>query len=438
MQKMDDRYVTPEHLSNEELKDAINVIPGLFWRIELAQNRIEYLNNYKIPGLGDDSVLLLQNSSFSRNVILDEDYYLFEGFLDAIKSRKPFLTIVRIKHHGSSLHWIKLVGAPDPYRSNYYLGYLLDATASVDIIRRIDNQGSGIGDKVSLFDNPIVVCSFSGHNIVAANESALSFFKRSRDEMCELHLEDLFLDNFNRYQYSVFEEIIFHERWSGEAAVQDSERVVVSVDVGIRPLVYEGENFLWVSFYNISQKSSGGRGKETFFLNEKHSRVISSEADAEMNRIIAGGDLSSILTMLITHQPIQGLADSILYSDIYREEEVVQVYGRGACFENLTFGETFPFEGTIAENILKYDLQQIIVGDTMRSIKPIDWALFIPHGVRSYFAYPFFEEEELRTVLIFCSEKTNIFNEENVLSCHALFPYFFRGLETWKLNQKNS
>ena len=39
--------------------------------------------------------------------------------------------------------------------------------------------------------------------------------------------------------------------------------------------------------------------------------------------------------------------------------------------------------------------------DTLDSIKSIDWAMFIPCGVRSYFAKPFYSDEGLHAVLIF-------------------------------------
>ena len=52
--------------------------------------------------------------------------------------------------------------------------------------------------------------------------------------------------------------------------------------------------------------------------------------------------------------------------------------------------------------------------DTAKSIKPIDWALFIPHGIRSYFAVPFFHENVLRDVVIFCSTTPSAFSPDNI------------------------
>jgi len=435
MHRLDDRYSNLGHVPNEELRDALNVIPALFWRIELANNRIEYLNSYQMPGLGDDTNLFLQNVKFSRDVIVEEDYYLFESFINSVKERKQTLTIVRIKHQGPMIHWIKLVGSPDPYRSNFYMGYMLDVSATVDIIRHIDKRGEGVADRIQLFDNPVVVCDFAKRSVRAANDAACEFFDRTREGMQTLQLENLFSKDFLRYQHSIYEDIIFQERWSGEMIIQVKGEVEYSADVGIRPLMFEGENLLWVSFYDISEQKGEGYVKEEFLSDDESYRIKSPEISAELEAIGAKGNLPDILSMLITYQPVPGLAESILYSDIHQEKNLVNVYGFGPSFENLSSGEPFPYEGTIAENIIKYNLDQIIVEDTAKSIKPIDWALFLPRGVRSYYAYPFYDEDELRTVLIFCSEKPNVFSSENVTSYHSLFPYFLKGLESWKANQ---
>jgi hypothetical protein len=148
-----------------------------------------------------------------------------------------------------------------------------------------------------------------------------------------------------------------------------------------------------------------------------------------LNETADSGDLGKIMEALLRHQPREGLAESVLYSDIHQAEKIVRVYGSGPFFRDLGYGETFSFEGTIAENIIRFNLQKIIVEDTMKSIKPIDWALFIPHGVRSYYAQPFFDNDKLHTVLIFCSGKPGAFTEENVTPYHELFPFFLRGLE---------
>ena len=72
-----------------------------------------------------------------------------------------------------------------------------------------------------------------------------------------------------------------------------------------------------------------------------------------------------------------------------------------------------------------FDLEHIIVEDTAKSIKPIDWALFIPKGIRSYLALPFFIDGILREVVIFCSTSPHAFSE------NAIAPYAGLAASLW-------
>ena len=432
MHRLDDSHLMTGHVTSSEIQDCINIIPALFWRIEVTNNRIEYLNSHKLPGLGDDSNLLLQNMNFSRDVILDDDYPHFTEFISSVKDRKAALTIIRIKRNDSTVNWLKLVGSPDPYRSNYYLGYILEITSAVDIIRHIDGGGPGITAKIQIFENPVVICDFSRRKVRSANWAACSFFGYNSNEFEELFIKDIFSGEYERQKQAIFEDLIFHERWNGEMQIRTKDGQEYLCDATLRPMVFEGENLLWISIYNISKTDSEPSTLNPFLAMDKSYLAKSSESADAMKNIAEEGDLKKILSMLIEYQPFDGLTESVLYSDIHRKDDIVQVYGCGTLFEKLKFGEIFPFEGTIAENILKFNLQHIIVEDTMKSIKPIDWALFIPQGVRSYYAHPFYDEKELRTVLIFCSGKPGVFTAENVTAYRDLFPFFLKGLESCK------
>ncbi len=101
-------------------------------------------------------------------------------------------------------------------------------------------------------------------------------------------------------------------------------------------------------------------------------------------------------------------------------------------FKNLKFGESFAYEGTIAENIEQYKLDHLIIENTMNSIKAIDWALFTPHGIRSYYAKPFYERNVLRTILILCSKEPNAFSEKHIRDYDLLSEPFIQGLKNWR------
>ena len=144
------------------------------------------------------------------------------------------------------------------------------------------------------------------------------------------------------------------------------------------------------------------------------------------------GNISGILNLLLDNQPVHGLANAMLYSDIHLEEGIVYVWGAGEAFKPLAPAYSHPYEGTIAENIVNYDLNHIIVENTFESIKPVDWAIFIPHGIKSYFAKPFFTKGKITTVLIFCSTERAVFNEENIKFYDSIYPAFENSLEVLK------
>ena len=130
--------------------------------------------------------------------------------------------------------------------------------------------------------------------------------------------------------------------------------------------------------------------------------------------------------------------ESIIYSDVYARKNRVVVYTAGETLENLKQGEVFPYEGTIAENIERYKLDHLIMEDTFSSIKAIDWALFIPRGIRSYFAKPFYQRKVLRTVLVLCSTKPDAFSEKYLPYYALLYKPFSIGLASWRKARKTS
>lgn len=120
-----------------------------------------------------------------------------------------------------------------------------------------------------------------------------------------------------------------------------------------------------------------------------------------------------------------GVFETVLFSDVKLREGRVEVHKAGALFKTLPQGKSFPYEGTIAEMIVSLNLSYIVVDDAMESLKPIDWALFVPHGIRSYFAVPFFENRVIRGVLIFCSADANGFSDDQEMYFKSISEAFF-------------
>ena len=97
-------------------------------------------------------------------------------------------------------------------------------------------------------------------------------------------------------------------------------------------------------------------------------------------------------------------------------------------------GASHAYEGTIAQDIERFSLDALIVEDTLDSIKSIDWAMFIPCGVRSYFAKPFYSSEGLHAVLIFAFSTPSPGGVSDA-SFRSLYEPFARLVAHWRASR---
>jgi len=419
-----------QHFKNsfEDLYSYINAIPALFWSIDVVKNRIEYLNKYALPGLGENSTLIIKNPDFTYSIILDEDRHIFEKFIKNIRERKAGLAVFRIKLHDGTIKWLKIAGNQDIYRSNCYVGYIMDITETAVFIKSIDNSDSKIIKRINLFDNPVALFVFDNKKMFACNKSFGKLFSINTDNSLP-SLADFISESSLKYMTHIYEEIIFYGRWRGELSFRNISGRDFLSDTSIRPLHVEGKNLLWISVYNLPEPPA-----ETE-ITAAPPRIVTIDLKSVNRDALSAArkkNITRMLEIILENQPVPWLANAILYSDIHADEGKVIVYGAGNAFQSLTPAYTYPFEGTIAENILDYNLDHIIVENTYESIKPVDWAIFIPSGIKSYFAKPFYKDNKLVTVLIFCSTELAVFNEENIKSYDSLYPVFEKNLEVMK------
>lgn len=417
------------NVSFEELYGYINAIPALFWTIDIVKNKIEYLNKYALPGLGENSTLIIKNPDFTYSIILEEDRYIFENFIKSIRARRPGLAVFRVRAYDGTIRWLKIAGNHDVYRSHYYVGYILEVTETADFIRSIDHSESGIIKRINLFDNPVVLFNFSDKRLVACNTAFENTFSIKPGPDSTIIFNDIILESAHNNLNSIYEDIIFSGRWKGELVFRKNGALFFSSDAAIRPIYAEGRNLLWLSIYNMLPKTISGSSSLT------PSPLRTPDIDFIKKEVLAAAKRGSLIKMLevfLENQPFENLADAVLYSDIHSDEGMVIVSGAGKSFSSLKPGISYPYEGTIAENIVNYNLEYLIVDNTFESIKPIDWALFIPNGIKSYFAVPFYENNILRTVLIFCSVKTDSFNTDIISAYKPFFPLFLDGLAVIK------
>jgi len=307
-------------ITESELFNFIEDFPALLWRIDIIQNKIEYLNDYQIQGLGAKSGQLLQNIDFSQQAVVKEDLPLLAQFLQAVKNGKTAAATLRVKTREGRLVWIKTTGTVDRKNPRYYLGFMLDVT---DTARR-------------------------AKDIIQSETDSEKFF------------------------------------------------MAVEQEPGFNALVQE--NYV----------------------------------NALMHKLENETDMPIILQTLLDNQYGHMNFDSIIYSDVYAKKNKVIVYSASKFLFSIKQGAIFSYEGTIAQNTSQHQLGHLIVDDTFSSIKAIDWGLFVPQGIGSYFAKPFFDRKVMRTVLVLCSRQKNMFFEDHISDYALLYKPFLLGLTNWR------
>jgi len=426
-------------ITKDELFNFVEDFPALLWRIDIIKNKIEYLNSYKIKGLESESGLILQNIDYSKRIILKEDLHLLEGFMRAMRNGETAATIFRIKNKDDHITWIKVTGTINRKNPRFYLGYMLDVSNTVGIVQDTLEKDTDIEAMIELVNNPVILIDPYDKTILAHNMAARDLFSYQTGEFSKLKFSDLYHHSIEIQINRIYEEIIFERKWEGKLTFQRKNKSPFIGEVVIRSLFFRGIRVFRVSIDSVSVDDKDVR---MFVLTPGDEVIFSDSADKNyvdklMEKLRDESDMSAILQIILNNQHGHMNFDSIIYSDIYAKKNKIVVYTAGKALSPMKQGEVFPYEGTIAENIDRYKLEYLIVEDTFSSIKAIDWALFIPHGLRSYFAKPFFDRKVMRTVLILCSAQRNMFSDQYVADYTLLHKPFLLGLTNWRKAKKN-
>lgn len=410
--------------SDQDLFRYMQSIPAMFWRIHLVKNRIEFLNDFYLPVLGPQSRQILQNRDYIRLIVLSEDIHQLENFLQAARNRRNKTVIIRVQPGEASLRWLKIVGTSDTENYNFYHGYIMDVSDAVETVLSKESNSDLMHERLFMFEQPVILVEAQSHFVYEMNLQARSFFGfKAFESLKNVNMYSLFYKPDMRQFNAIYEHLLFQESWQGEMTMRRNDESYRSM-IKIRTLLADAQYLFWIAILE----------KPEVIIRERDCEQEDIDPDRRRKflQIAAEGDMGEILSMLLSMQSEPLLADGILYSHVSRDRSVVRVWGKGNSWKKLNNGAAYAFNGTIAENIETYELPYLIVEETMESIKPIDWALFIPHNVHSYLSIPLFEEEEMHTILIFTSEQPGRFQEKHFYAMKCYSRLFAEALSVWK------
>ncbi|MFO7596398.1 MAG: diguanylate cyclase [Desulfocurvibacter africanus] len=402
------------------LASYLELIPAIVWRIDIVGNEISFLNSYSIPFHGEKIRSILQNPQLAREMILAEDWDRFQYCYDQIRNRARTACVFRLRIEKGVTKWFKLIAMPDPEYPTCSIGLLMDISAQVNTVLTAEGRPT-LSTKIDLIDEPVLLVRFSDRTICAANKAAERFLQYSKAQLASLCLQELLRHTPGTDLHQVYEGLIFSEHWSGKLNVTDSHGKSHQCSTRIQAIARDGENLLWITMSHrndcLACKGIPVRG------NEAVPPKAINKAMRECTTI--KGLLETMLKALPSGSP----TDAIMLSRIFIDKNTVAVTGVGEPFETVPESLAHPYEGSIAENIVRFDLKSHVVMETSKSIKPIDWALFIPRGIRSYYAQPFYENNVLANVLIFCSTKTHSYDPDADAPLLALHKEFLANLQ---------
>jgi hypothetical protein len=374
---------------------ALGGVPAVFWQLDVRKNELTFLGGESRGALDERTALIR-----------------FFDCLDRIRGVHPVATIVRVRDGDGLVRWIAVAAMPDPGTAMRCVGLLAECSGLVDLVLGA-TADADLDEKIALFDNPVVLVSVRTRRTVLANPAARALFGERLDGPAALAFDDLLLSSAGVAAAEIFEALVFHGQWSGALTVQDDRGEPHSCAARVRALSHRSQNLLWVC---LMPEAAGG--------DDRSGEGIPAEDEASPAAVAAFAAADSIPALLrafLDHQPANLQADAVMRSRIFITDNRVVVTGVAPSL-TMPAAETFPYEGSIAENIVRFGLDHLIVEDTSRSIKPIDWVLFIPKGIRSYFAMPFFEGGVLKNVFIVCSTEIGRFTERNVRAYAPLLP----------------
>lgn len=391
--------------------------PGLIWQIELPASRLSVIKNWHHPELGRDTSLLLKDRSFRKIMVMREDLLAFEAFWDIMLGRESAAMSFRLKSQPERPLYLQ--GWAHPQDSGIYCGSMM-----YDYTREVVDSENGLyaGTHIHRARHPVFVINTDKRVIQRYNKAAGSIFETKNSPI--LHINDISPKGQSDKLLEAAKSALENDVWGGVLSFSGLGLSSFNARVRIVNCSNDNANMVRISFID----------QPRIALQESIS-AQSSLSTKLVELVRACPDLRSALRALLDHAELPAL-NGLMFSDIISEKGKVQVYGVGELEKHMGWGELHDYEGTIAQSIERFNLRSLLVDECLDSTKAIDWVLFIPRGVRSYFAKPFFEGTSLRSVLILCSFEPYSFPPDSEDYFTNLYEPFVQVVEAWRKNKK--
>ena len=356
--------------------------PGLMWSICRRESRLKLFTQWNDAGF--DAPQLLKNAAYRKQIVMEQGYPLLMEFWDMIHAARPAAAIFRLKTD-EGRRPLMLQGWPEP-EQDIYSGFLKEAFLPGGY--ESECYKAQLRMRVGDADYPVFTVDSKSRRLADANDAARALFIGEDQTGRQLTLEDVVPEEQRAQFFRAAGKAVEHDAWAGKLLLGNGERGLFSAHA--RLTLWGGQDLQVVRAALISVDPR-----------------LQPVADDGLAALQPGELRPALEDLYATCGPE---VDGLMLSHIQMNSGRVAVYGVGKVFESLEWGMQHAYEGTIAQDVERFGLHSLMVEDTLDSVKSIDWALFAPQGVRSYFAKPFYSEHGLRAVLILTSRKANAFD----------------------------
>jgi hypothetical protein len=384
--------------------------PGLIWSMDLLRSRLVVLNEWPCPGLGGDAPRLLRDARFRNEVVKREYVPLFVEFWDMATSRQSAAVTFRLKKvRGTNLPPLILQGWPDSENMSVYHGFLKEAFLPVSYA--VKGRSGSCQMALGVAGYPVFALNVHSGEILTSNTKARDLFANTAPAGLAA-LRDIAPGDYAGQLLEAAARALKDDVWAGTLLFGSG---------GADPFVAKAR---------LTPCGSGDGIVRVALLKVTRQALDAADEKTGMTPDVAQFSLRDGLNALLATHASE--LDGLIFSDILSLQGRVEVYGVGEPFADLAWGAAHSYEGTIAQDVEHFGLNSLIVDDTLDSIKSIDWVLFSPRGVRSYFAKPFFGRHGLHAVLILTSRRPRAFGPDAEQRFADMLEPFRRLIENWR------
>lgn len=404
---------------------------GLLWRMRRNDRQIEFLNPSKDGLFADPEEVkrLLGDLIHASQIVQEDDFFRFKLAIKNIRDGLPTLALFRVRDNGRPFRWVKMVGAPGEQTQEFYYGFIRDITEDVIHINQLLEKDLARQTMLQQLDFPALLVDMKSKAVISRNTHAYNFFQYDFDEFNHLTLRDLYPSDHESLFIKAYETSVMEGVWEGPLQLKTKSGGTPQVIARLKRLAIQDRELLRISIPQILSLETGEGAdaapplEKDAFLQHLIDAVTTDETIAQ---------IPDILNRLKSNPYAQFQIEALMVVDLQAPRKKPNIHVVGESFALSDFQSHFNFEGAIMQDIRQRRVEHVILEDTLESTRPIDWALFIPYGIRSYFVKPYFFGSKLRHLLFFCSTEVGAFSEKQLDVYQMYSKAFIKGLRKWR------